>query len=293
MCFESQEGSSNVEKIHTAVLFFLLVASGCGIVPWNSQGDKIPDPPPVIAATETEPGLTQNAIRTDPEPDKSKTVKRDNLRPASGIEIRRLQEVLKVAGFDPGPIDGVFGSRTRAALLELKTGCAAMDDMPARISGDTAKIRVLQARLKEAGFAPGDIDGIAGPNTRAAVLRYQTGCTACKNLTPSVLALIDDTSASPSANAQKPQGRMRDDISRSAKIETLQGLKPQAEKTKSQGKEEVRLLQQRLKDAGFDPGPIDGIMGPRTRLAAKKFEDSQEPTKSQASTPAKDRTLVY
>lgn len=33
------------------------------------------------------------------------------------------------------------------------------------------------------------------------------------------------------------------------------------------GSDEVRRIQQRLKDTGHDPGPIDGIIGPRTTAA--------------------------
>lgn len=33
-----------------------------------------------------------------------------------GEEVKRLQEMLKAAGFDPGAIDGIFGSRTEAAV---------------------------------------------------------------------------------------------------------------------------------------------------------------------------------
>ena len=33
----------------------------------------------------------------------------------------------------------------------------------------------------------------------------------------------------------------------------------------------VREVQQALLDAGFDPGPIDGVMGPRTKAALRKY----------------------
>jgi hypothetical protein len=36
---------------------------------------------------------------------------------------------------------------------------------------------------------------------------------------------------------------------------------------KAAGDESVRQLQQALKDKGFDPGPVDGVMGPRTQAA--------------------------
>lgn len=37
----------------------------------------------------------------------------------------------------------------------------------------------------------------------------------------------------------------------------------------------VRDVQIALRDAGFDPGPIDGIMGPRTRTALSDFQEAQ------------------
>lgn len=39
--------------------------------------------------------------------------------------------------------------------------------------------------------------------------------------------------------------------------------------------ETVRKAQQALKDKGHDPGPVDGIMGPQTQAAVKKFQESQ------------------
>ncbi len=33
----------------------------------------------------------------------------------------------------------------------------------------------------------------------------------------------------------------------------------------------VREVQQALRDAGYDPGPIDGIMGPRTGSALRRY----------------------
>ncbi len=37
----------------------------------------------------------------------------------------------------------------------------------------------------------------------------------------------------------------------------------------------IRDVQQALKDKGVDPGPVDGINGPATKAAVKKFQDQQ------------------
>jgi peptidoglycan hydrolase-like protein with peptidoglycan-binding domain len=46
------------------------------------------------------------------------------------------------------------------------------------------------------------------------------------------------------------------------------------------GVELSKMVQMVLKDSGFDPGPIDGIIGPKTRKAIQSFQDqnSLEPT---------------
>jgi len=43
----------------------------------------------------------------------------------------------------------------------------------------------------------------------------------------------------------------------------------------AQGTASVRDAQQALKDKGFDPGPVDGVNGPATKAAVKKFQTDQ------------------
>ena len=38
----------------------------------------------------------------------------------------------------------------------------------------------------------------------------------------------------------------------------------------------TRGVQARLRDLGFDPGPIDGIRGPRTEAAVRAFQHSRD-----------------
>lgn len=106
-----------------------------------------------------------------------------------------LQRELAVRGYDPGPVDGVIGGRTEAAirayqrdvglpvdgvatkeLLEymlFSTGGATSGPEP--VPGlDPTFVRSVQIELVERGYYHGEIDGIVGPGTRSAVERFQT-----------------------------------------------------------------------------------------------------------------------
>lgn len=43
--------------------------------------------------------------------------------------------------------------------------------------------------------------------------------------------------------------------------------------TFAQGSDRTRAAQQALKDKGFDPGPIDGIDGPKTEAAVREYQE--------------------
>jgi peptidoglycan hydrolase-like protein with peptidoglycan-binding domain len=122
-------------------------------------------------------------------------------RVLSKQEIKLLQSQLKAAGFDSGPLDGVLGTKTTSALRRLQLGCANLKDLlenpdlgtfqqtagiQAAKQGIADKtfsaeeIRLIQVRLKEAGFDGGPIDGVMGSQTRSALLRFQSGCTMVK-----------------------------------------------------------------------------------------------------------------
>ena len=68
-------------------------------------------------------------------------------RGSRGSEVKTLQEQLKAAGFDPGPLDGIFGPKTLAAVKAFQTD------------------RGLQ------------VDGIAGPKTAAALTADESSST--------------------------------------------------------------------------------------------------------------------
>ena len=113
---------------------------------------------------------------------------------------RLIQSSLAAQGFDPGPADGVFGRRTRAAIgqwqaargeeptgylnaeaAELLLG-RSLQTQEATMTGEAAETalgltradrRLIQSSLAAAGFEPGPADGVFGRRTRAAIGQWQ------------------------------------------------------------------------------------------------------------------------
>ncbi|MBI3181895.1 MAG: peptidoglycan-binding protein [Myxococcales bacterium] len=117
-----------------------------------------------------------------------------------GPSVALLQQKLRAAGFDPGPVDGIFGQRTQAAvrafqanrgisvdgvvgpvtwgrLLSAGSAGASGGSGPTLRQGARGEpVRQLQARLRALGFDPGPADGAFGPRTEAAVKAFQRRC---------------------------------------------------------------------------------------------------------------------
>lgn len=75
--------------------------------------------------------------------------------------IRLAQSELKKRGHDPGPVDGIFGSRTRNALNTIPGLTASWPDTR-KLTG------FIQLVAKEHGINSGKIDGLWGPQTEFA-----------------------------------------------------------------------------------------------------------------------------
>ena len=96
--------------------------------------------------------------------------------------VRDLQEALKVLGFDPGPVDGVFGAQTESAVKKFQQAREIPADgvvgrvtwinideadqsHPVLRTGSTGlPVRRLQSRMSAVGFDIG-IDGRLGAKT--------------------------------------------------------------------------------------------------------------------------------
>jgi peptidoglycan hydrolase-like protein with peptidoglycan-binding domain/tetratricopeptide (TPR) repeat protein len=111
---------------------------------------------------------------------------------------------------------------------------------------DAVRVRAVQRRLARAGYVPGPIDGLFGPLTQRAVDRFQAsqGLRADGIVGPLTVAALRraPTLMSPGLGYPGP------------------------------GSSNVRVLQRRLSEAGYRPGPIDGRYGPRTERAVARYQ---------------------
>jgi len=201
-----------------------------------------------------------------------------------GTVVSDLQSTLKSLGYNPGPVDGIFGGLTLAAVevfqsargltVDGKVGPAtkgALASSPTT-SGSTASdsgsvvaygingssVVDLQTMLTRLGHEPGPIDGAFGPMTLGAVTRFQASVGLSSTGTVDQATWDALVVAATGAAGDAPTIVV---------AYGARGLK-------------VLDLQTRLDTLGHGPGPIDGIFGPKTRAAVTAFQGVADLTAS-------------
>src|SRR5438067_4627324 len=93
---------------------------------------------------------------------------------AAPPSIAALQEELRQAGFDPGPVNGVMTEKTSRALIAYERRTRRLPQAIAAVGVDAAD-PVLRAQqgLRQLGFYAGPVDGALGPGTRDAIIRFE------------------------------------------------------------------------------------------------------------------------
>jgi hypothetical protein len=141
------------------------------------------------------------------------------LHPASqGEDVTNLQTALFNAGYDPGPVDGVYGTRTVAAIqafqdevgipeagatgpptwraLSERDGAHFLRDFPLRRmlhgASEGPEVAELQEALAAAGLISGQPNGVYSTGTESAVKRFQNneGLPVTGVLDPATRALL-------------------------------------------------------------------------------------------------------
>jgi peptidoglycan hydrolase-like protein with peptidoglycan-binding domain len=161
-------------------------------------------------------------------------------------------------------------SSTEPAGNELSEVSAPVKKNPGK-----DQIQRAQALLKVSGANPGPIDGILGPKTRAALQTFYSRCKTVSDLVGSPdREIFQQDAVEIQATAPLPSKEQTEAVV-SDSPPLLESVKDQSRKANTLvgqniSREQIRLVQIRLKASGFDPGPIDGILGPKTRMALQQ-----------------------
>jgi peptidoglycan hydrolase-like protein with peptidoglycan-binding domain len=112
---------------------------------------------------------------------------------SADLGVAKLQAVMTSLGYYSGPIDGVYGAETTAAVKAMQQALGVPADgifgpqtyvalkANAKVKAKTTSLVVtVQTTLKRYGYYSGPIDGVYGADTTAAVKQLQTdlGVTA-------------------------------------------------------------------------------------------------------------------
>jgi peptidoglycan hydrolase-like protein with peptidoglycan-binding domain len=178
--------------------------------------------------------------------------------PQGDPRVRALQRRLRALGLRPGPVDGLYGPRTAAAVERLQRDSGLTVDgivgpqtrrvlkaeAPPLVPGagygqpgGSRQVREVQRKLRALGQRPGPVDGMYGPRTRAAVERFQRAADrpATGVLTSAVALALARTdpgqagAAAPTDRAGQDSSRAGEPTQRTGGLTEIKTRPPQAD----------------------------------------------------------------
>ena len=173
-----------------------------------------------------------------------------------------------------GPLHEGIGALFQRSTSTSAVRQTAKSTFPPRLAD-------VQLALQEAGFHPGPIDGRMGRRTRNALKTFQS--TNSFKPTGEINAQTWEAlqalgRESPVAGPQTPQ---RLASSTTPELTAVDEPPPSGGKDhvraaimeyRLRSPDRIKKVQLALEQAGFDPGPIDGELGPRTDQALRAFQ---------------------
>jgi len=233
-------------------------------------------------STSQEQSTTQSSSETTNQTS-SKKIKSNakNSGSQSNNNVRQVQTALQQKGFDPGPIDGVMGRKTQKAISDFQRQQSLTAS--GRLDAQTKSALGLNGN-QQTGFdsqepgreKPGDVTP-----TQKSVPDQQYNQIPDQNLDQTPDQNLNQTpdqrqkpdpdqpQVNPDQQYQNQQTpAVRPDIGRQDSSGSNMGIGT------ASSLENVRQAQMALKNRGFDPGEINGMLSSETQDAIRKFQSS-------------------
>ena len=265
-------------------------------------------------ATSKATARVTNTPRATATPDLSKDIYLET--GSKGKKVETLQRRLIELGWLAGSVTGTYDETTAAAVsafqkkadlwVDSKAGPKTLQALyssnaprgtnPVSTNRETlefgsegSEVKQLQQKLKDLGYLSGSVDGKFGVATEAAVIAFQknNNLTADGKAGVATLNKLYSGTAKKSTGTQaqlddnNSSGRDTSDISSTGYITLENG---------SSG-EQVRTLQNRLKELGYYSGNVDGNFGEGTEAAVMAFQQRNNLTVDGKAGPATQRVL--
>jgi len=156
-----------------------------------------------------------------------------------------------------------------AALLNSTRDGGASAVVP---TWDRETVRQVQAALAETGHFKGEVDGLYGPVTKAAIIEFQRQNGLKQTGIPDMALAEYAGSSAPKAVATNRNASTLDGIIEKATAEIEPGVRP------AYDRELVVKVQTALAKTGESEIDVDGIFGSQTEEAIRRFQEKHHLT---------------
>ena len=167
---------------------------------------------------------------------------------------------------------GRYTGFVMSRYVKTSGSVASRDEVESLRKGDKGdEVKEIQKRLKELGYLTGTADGVFGEKTEEAVKAFQkrNGLTADGVVGNATRTKLNSSSAKKAETATQSDETLR----------------------KGDKGDEVKKLQQRLKELGYYNTSIDGSYGDKTVTAVKAFQERNKLTVDGTAGPATQKVL--
>jgi len=187
---------------------------------------------------------------------KTKKGTTDKKSSMSHEKVRQTQVALKNQGFDPGPVDGVMGPMTMAAIRNYQMQNGLQET--GMLNPETENALMASAGTNRQGGQSGFGDRSSLDNNQGSTFNSK------------------DQSQNPTLSFQNQFQNQPYDARDLSQNPSDQGNLPQNSQNDAQGNvtniEDVRQVQQSLADLGYTPGDMNGMMSSDTQKAVSQFQ---------------------